>query len=172
VYVSVLGATVLTGVTSAFAENGRNGIFSNAGQTNQQNQPNQYYQYYQNFFPQQNQWRHNNDRDVNNEQYIDREDANVNLDIGRDGSVLIRSAVVNGISGNNITLTSTLGNANLTWTLLIDNNTKLESRNGRRIDRREINVGDKVTVKGKLMSGSSLSVRADLIRNTWRTVRR
>jgi hypothetical protein len=121
VYVSVLGATVLTGVTSAFAENrdnSRNGIFSNAGQTNQQNQPNQYYQYYQNFFQQPNQGRNHNDNNVNNEQYIDRQDAEVNLDIGRDGSVLIRSAVVNGISGNNITLTSTLGNANLTWTLV------------------------------------------------------
>ena len=108
----------------------------------------------------------------NNEEYTDHEDRQVNLDIKRDGSVVIRSAVVNGISGNNITLTSTLGSANLTWTLVVDNNTRFESRNGRRIDLREVNVGDKVTVKGKLMSGSSLTVRADLLRDTFRTVRR
>lgn len=105
----------------------------------------------------------------NNEQYVDREDMNTNLDINRDGQVVIRNATVNSQNGNNMTLTSTLGSATLTWTLVLDNGTRFESRNGRQIDPREINIGDKVTVKGKLMSGSALTVDADLIRNTFRS---
>lgn len=193
VFTGVLGVSVLMSATSAFAWGRDNNNYQNSRNNYQ---PQSYYQNYQNFYPQLTPWRNNqnyqqnnsnnnsnnyhnnqnnNPRDnnylsnCNNEQYADRDDMNTNLDIGRDGQVVIRNAVINSINGNNITLTSTLGPATLTWTLVLDGGTRFESRNGRQVDIREITVGDKVTVKGKLMSGSALTVDADLIRDTFRS---
>lgn len=192
-YVGVFGATVLMSGTGAFAMERTNDHFGNFGNNNQSQPRSQYYQnYYQNFFPQMNwennrnlrndnhnyNYQNNNNRDnnylsnCNKEQYVDREDMNTNININSNGSVIIRNAVVNSINGNNVTLTSNLGGANLTWNMILDNQTRFESRNGRRIDVREILVGDKVMVKGRLMSGSSLTIDADLIRNTFRSTYR
>lgn len=184
-YAGAVGATVLFTGVSAFAQGGDYQINRNNFNNNYQ-QPNQNRQ---NILPQlninfgrngnggngNNNYNNNNNRDnnyienCNRETYTDREDSNGNLDINRDGSVVIRNAVVNSVSGSNMTVTTQVGPATLTWTIVLDRNTRFESRNGRQIDLREVAVGDKVTVKGKMLSGSALSVDGDLVRDTLRT---
>ncbi len=97
--------------------------------------------------------------------YVDSNDANTNVDINRNGVVSIRGGKVVAISGNQIVVSSTLGSSVLTWSGSIDSATKLEAKNGRTIVLTDITVGDTVTVKGTMNSGSGLSFKTSLIRD-------
>jgi hypothetical protein len=97
--------------------------------------------------------------------YVDSNDANTNVDINKNGVVSIRGGKVVAISGNQIVVSSTLGSSVLTWTGSIDSTTKLEAKNGKTIELANIAVGDVVTVKGTMNSGSGLSFKTSLIRD-------
>ncbi len=97
--------------------------------------------------------------------FIDARDAETNIEIKQDGTVQMRGAKVASISGNALTVTETLGATTLTWTVTIDTTTKLESKNGKVLPITDFAVGDVVTVKGKMQSGSALAVTATTVRN-------
>ena len=97
--------------------------------------------------------------------YIDNNDSQTNVDINKNGAVTLRGAKIVSISGNLITVTSTLGNSVLTWTGNIDSTTKLEAKNGKTVLVTDMGVGDIVTVKGTMNSGSGLNFKATLIRD-------
>lgn len=97
--------------------------------------------------------------------FIDARDAETNLEIKQDGTVQLRGAKVASISGNALTVTETLGASTLTWTITTDATTKLESKNGKALTMTDFAVGDVVTVKGKMQSGSALAATATTVRN-------
>ncbi len=162
--VGVLGVTAFA-MSSGVAFAQRNNNYQN-------NNNNNYYQPIKNVQNKVQDWTKNfNQNNSNNSQtnnynvYVDQNDASTNLEIGNDGSVVMRGATVSSISGNTVYVNSVLGSATLTWTVTLDGNTKLEARNGRTIQLGDIAAGDKVTVKGVMLSGSSLSLRATLVRD-------
>lgn len=106
----------------------------------------------------------------NTVKYIESSDAGKNVDINKNGTVVIRGGVITSISGNMIVVSTTLGSSVLTWTGNFDSSTKLESKNGKAIDLSQITVGDTVTIKGTMNSGSSLSLKVSLIRDISKAV--
>lgn len=114
--------------------------------------------------------RNNNYNNQNNQDYYaDSNDSKTETVINKDGTVVLRGATVNSISGNTIYLNSTLGVAVLNWTGTVDSNSKYETKNGRAMNLGDISVGDKVTVKGVFVSGSALSMRINLVRDITKT---
>jgi tartrate dehydratase beta subunit/fumarate hydratase class I family protein len=106
----------------------------------------------------------------NTVKYIEANDAGKNVDINKNGEVVLRGGVVTSISGNMIVVSTTLGSSVLTWTGNFDSSTKLESKNGKAIDLSQITVGDTVTIKGTMNSGSALSIKVSLIRDVSKAV--
>jgi len=106
----------------------------------------------------------------NTVKYFDSNDSGKNASIDKNGQVVLRGAVVTSISGNLITVTTSLGPTTLTWTGNYDSSTKLEAKNGKAIDISQITVGDTVTIKGTMNSGSSLSLKVSLIRDVSKSV--
>lgn len=97
--------------------------------------------------------------------FADKRDKETGVEIKNDGTAVLRGAKVTAISGSTLTITETLGTTTLSWTVTTTGTTKFEAKNGTTIALGDIAIGDTVTVKGPLVSGSSLALTATLVRD-------
>lgn len=99
------------------------------------------------------------------DRFVDKRDRETGVEIKNDGTAVLRGAKVTAISGSTLTVTETLGTTTLSWTVTTTGTTKFEAKNGSSIALASIAVGDTITVKGALVSGSSLTLTATLVRD-------
>jgi Domain of unknown function (DUF5666) len=104
-------------------------------------------------------------RPGNEMKFADSRDAETGIEMQSNGNAVIRGAKVSSISGPLLTVTETLGAAVLTVTVNTDAATQFNSKNGKTITITDITIGDIVTVRGALQSGTSLSLKATMIRD-------
>jgi hypothetical protein len=99
------------------------------------------------------------------DRFFDARDQGKGVEIAADGSTTLRGAKVVSVSGTTITVSETLGATTLTWTIITDGTTQLQSKNGSGIVITDIVAGDTITVKGAFQTGSTLSVKATMVRD-------
>jgi hypothetical protein len=103
------------------------------------------------------------------ERFYDSRDANASVEIKANGTATVRGAKVIALSGGVITATETLGNIVLTWTVNTDGTTKFQYKGGKAATLATVVVGDTITFSGPVASGSSLVLKADVVRDVSKT---
>ncbi len=87
------------------------------------------------------------------------------VSINSNGTSVVQSAVVTGVSGSTYTATTTLGTAVLTWNITTDSATQFLNRGGKVIVASDIVVGDVINVRGTFVTGSTLALKATSLRD-------
>jgi hypothetical protein len=109
-------------------------------------------------------------RDARSMKFFDRQDAETSVTVNNNAMVTLRGAKVVSVSGSMITASETLGPVTLTWAISTSGSTQLQGRDGKAILISDFAVGDTITTKGSLQSGSTYALNATLVRNVTRTL--
>ena len=85
--------------------------------------------------------------------------------ISDNGSAVVRGAKVTDVSGTTIIAQTMWDASSITWTVRTDGDTDFIRKSGSSVDLGDIEEGDYVSFSGSLMSGSSFTVDADVVKN-------
>ena len=77
------------------------------------------------------------------------------MHIANDGLVFMRGARVTSVSGKSIVVAIAWGSMGTSWTVHTNDATYFATRGGEKITLSKINVGDSITITGKLNQGAS-----------------
>ena len=91
--------------------------------------------------------------------------STVEVSMSQNGNVMVRGAKVESKSGNDLVATMSLGPTVLSWTVETDSNTKFLGKSGGNSSLANISNGDYVSFQGKLVSTSTLKVKASVVKN-------
>jgi hypothetical protein len=89
----------------------------------------------------------------------------VTVNVNAGGRVLVRGAVVTGISGNAISAMTSWGSESLSWSIGVASSTELLGKSGR-VALSDMKSGDRINFSGSLdKTASMLSVNAQVVRD-------
>ena len=85
--------------------------------------------------------------------------------ISDNGKAVVRGAKVTDVSGSTITAQTMWDASSITWTVRTDGDTDFLRKNGSTVGIDAVAEGDYVSFSGSLMSGSSFTIDADVVKN-------
>lgn len=91
--------------------------------------------------------------------------SSVEVHMAQNGNTTVRGAKVESKSGNDLVATMSIGPTVLSWTVETDSNTKFYGKGGGNSSLADISNGDYVSFQGKLVSTSTLKVKASAVKN-------
>ena len=90
----------------------------------------------------------------------------VEVNLGANGSALVRGAKVTSVSGTTVNATTNYGSSQLSWRVMTDGNTEFTSHKGSTNGLANIAVGDSISFRGSLdQSVSGLTVKAKIVKD-------
>ncbi len=91
--------------------------------------------------------------------------STLEVSIADSGKTVVRGAKVTAVSGSTITAETVWGASSITWKAQTDSETQFIRKSGTNAGITDIAVGDYVSFSGMLVSGSSFTVDADVVKN-------
>lgn len=94
----------------------------------------------------------------------------VSIDVGANGSALVRGAEVTAVSDSEVKAETSWGDAVLNWVVKTDADTEYVGKNGKDVARADIAVGDTVSFRGALdQAVNGLVVKAKVVKDWSKT---